>query len=48
MGKKIVTSIKIDEDIWKKTKIEAINKDKQLSEAFEEALEEWVKKQKMR
>jgi len=48
MGKKIVTSIKIDEDIWKKTKIEAINQDIQLSEAFEEAMEEWIKKQKLK
>ena len=48
MGKRIVTSVKIDEDVWKKTKIEAINQDVQLSEAFEEALKEWIKKQKMR
>lgn len=46
MGKRIVTSIKIDEDVWKKTKIEAINQDMQLSESLEEALDEWIKKQK--
>lgn len=46
MGKRIVTSVKIDEDIWKKTKIEAINQDMQLSESLEEALDAWVKKQK--
>jgi len=47
MGR-IVTSVKIDEELWKKTKIEAINQDIQLSEALEEALQEWIKKQKMR
>jgi len=46
MRKRIVTSVKIDEDIWKKTKIEAINQDMQLSESLEEALDEWIKKQK--
>ena len=46
MGKRIVTSVKIDEDIWKKTKIEAINQDMQLSESLEEALDEWIKRQK--
>ena len=46
MSKRIVTSIKIDEDVWKKTKIEAINQDMQLSESLEEALNEWIKRQK--
>ena len=46
MGKRIVTSVKIDEDIWKKAKIEAINQDMQLSEVLENAVEEWIKKQK--
>ena len=46
MGKRTVTSLKIDEDIWKKAKIEAINQDMQLSEVLETAVEEWIKKQK--
>lgn len=46
MGKRIVTSVKIDEDVWKKAKIEAINQDMQLSEVLENAVEEWIKKQK--
>ena len=46
MGKRIVTSIKIDDEVWKKAKIEAINQDMQLSEVLEKAVEEWVKKQK--
>lgn len=46
MGKRIVTSVKIDEDIWKKAKIEAINQDMQLSEILENAIDEWIKKRK--
>ena len=46
MGKRIVTSIKIDDEVWKKAKIEAINQDMQLSEVLEKAVEEWIKKQK--
>lgn len=46
MGKRIVTSVKIDEDLWKKAKIEAINRDLQLSESLEEALDDWIKKKK--
>ncbi len=45
MGKRIVTSVKIDEDVWKKAKIEAINQDIQLSELLEKAIDEWVKEQ---
>lgn len=48
MGKRIVTSVKIDEDVWKKAKIEAINQDMQLSEILENAVEEWIKKNKTR
>lgn len=46
MGKRIVTSVKIDEDVWKKAKIEAINQDMQLSEVLESAVDEWIKKRK--
>ena len=46
MGKRIVTSIKIDDEVWKKAKIEAINQDMQLSEVLESAVEEWIKKHK--
>ena len=45
MGK-VTTSLKIDEDLWKKTKIEAINQDIQYSTALEEALDDRIKKQK--
>ena len=46
MGKKIVTSVKIDEGVWKQTKIEAISRDKQLSESLEEALSDWIRKKR--
>jgi len=46
MGKRVVTSLKIDEDVWKKAKIEAINQDMQLSELLESAVSDWCKKQK--
>ena len=46
MGKRIVTSVKIDDEVWKKAKIEAINQDMQLSELLEKAVEDWIKKQK--
>lgn len=37
-----VTSIKINPDLWKEAKIEAIREDLSVSEALEEALQEWV------
>ncbi len=46
MSKRIVTSVKIDEYMWKKAKIEAINRDLQLSQILEQALEKWFKEQK--
>ena len=46
MGKRTVTSVKIDEDVWKKAKIEAINQDMQLSEILKQAVEEWIKRKK--
>ena len=41
MGK-TVTSVKIDDDTWKKVKIEAINQERQLSEILNEALKNWL------
>lgn len=41
MGK-TVTSVKIDDDTWKKVKIEAIHQDKQLSDILDEALKNWL------
>lgn len=45
MGK-TVTSVKIDDETWKKVKIEAITQDKQLSDILTEALESWLKMQR--
>jgi len=37
--KNIVTSMKVDEDLWKKAKIRAIEEDTTLTELLNEALE---------
>jgi predicted HicB family RNase H-like nuclease len=37
------TSIKVNPDLWKEAKIEAIKCGKTLSEVVEEALEDWVR-----
>jgi predicted transcriptional regulator len=42
---KTVTSIKVDEDTWKKIKIQAITQEKQLSEILDDALKHWLKVQ---
>ncbi len=44
MGKKLVTSIKIDEDIWKKAKITAIKRGITVTDLLNTALEEELKK----
>lgn len=38
------TSIKIDQDVWKEARIEAIRHDITVSELLEEAVQEWIKK----
>ena len=44
MGKEIVTSIRIDEDIWKKAKIIAIEEGITLKELLERLLKEELKR----
>ena len=39
---KITTSIKVNPDVWKDAKIEAIRYDLTVSDLLEEALQEWV------
>jgi predicted HicB family RNase H-like nuclease len=41
--KKEVTSVKVNPDLWKEAKIEAIRQGKTLSELIEEALGDWLK-----
>lgn len=43
MAKKTATSIKIDPEVWKEAKIEAIRRDMQVSELVEEAIRKWIK-----
>jgi hypothetical protein len=40
------TSIKIDPDVWKETKKQAIDEGKTVSELVEEALLKWIKEHK--
>ena len=44
--KRVATSIKIDPDLWKKTKIEAINYNTTVSELVETAIKEYIKKKR--
>jgi hypothetical protein len=41
--KREATSIKINPQLWKQAKIEAIRNDLELSELVEQAIENWIK-----
>ena len=43
-GKRVTTSIKIDPELWKEAKIEAITREMDLSELVEGALKKELKK----
>ena len=43
MGKHVVTSVKVDEDVWKKAKIEAIKRGITVTELLNTALETELK-----
>jgi len=43
MGKIVTTSIRIDEDVWKKSKIKAIEKGVTVTDFLNEALKEKLK-----
>ncbi len=44
--KRIATSIKIDPNLWKETKIAAINFDTTVSELVETAIKDYIKKRR--
>ena len=44
--KRMATSIKIDPDLWKETKIAAINFDTTVSELVETAIKDYIKRKK--
>ncbi len=44
--KKEATSIKIDPELWKEAKIEAVKHDKTVSELVEEAIAAWIREHK--
>jgi hypothetical protein len=46
MGNTTVTSVKVDEDIWKEAKIQAIKDGITLQEVLNRALMEWLKEQR--
>ena len=41
----MVTSLRVDPELWKEARIEAIRENITLGELVEEALKEWIKKQ---
>ena len=44
--KQMVTSLRVNPDLWKEAKIEAIREGINLAEVVEQALEEWIKKRR--
>jgi hypothetical protein len=46
MGETTVTSVKVDGDIWKEAKIEAIRQGITLQDVLNRALMEWLKEQR--
>lgn len=44
MGKKLVTSVKVDEDVWKEAKIESIRRGITLTELLDFAIKQELKK----
>jgi len=44
--KRVATSIKIDPNLWKKTKIQAIQDEITVSELLEEAIKEYIIRKK--
>jgi predicted HicB family RNase H-like nuclease len=42
--KQFVTSLRVDPDLWKEAKIQAIKNDMELNEVVDAALREWIKK----
>ena len=43
--KQLVTSLRINPDIWKEAKVAAIRNDMTLTQLVEEAINYWIKKQ---
>lgn len=42
--KQMVTSLRVDSDLWKEAKVQAIRNDMTLADVVEEALRDWIKK----
>jgi len=46
--KQIVTSLRVDPELWKDAKVQAIKLDMTLADVVDEALTEWVKMKKQK
>lgn len=46
--KQMVTSLRVDSELWKKARIEGIKKGISLAEVVGQALEEWIEKQPLK
>jgi len=40
----MVTSLRVDPELWKRAKVQAVIHDMTLADVIEEALKEWIKK----
>ena len=45
-NQRVTTSFKVNPDLWKEIKIEAIRQDMEVSDALSEAIEDWINKRK--
>jgi hypothetical protein len=43
--KQIVTSLRVDSELWKQAKVEAIKSDMTLGDLVDAAIREWIRKQ---
>ena len=42
----VVTSLRVDPELWKKAKMEAIRRDLTLAELVDESIRDWLKKKR--
>lgn len=45
--KQFVTSLRVDPDLWKEAKVQAIRNDMTLADLVEEAITDWLRKKKV-
>lgn len=42
--KQLVTSLRVDPDLWKEAKVQAIRRDMTLTKVVDEAIREWIER----